>query len=174
MQLGWKVSLFLSAITCLLPLNACRKSPSPPEPEIPPVNPVSINPVSNIAPVPDISWQTIEIHRASQEMALDGFQYGKTTLGWPFEIGAVSSEAYLTTLIRENLLPPEAVKWFDHGWQIANLSDADPGETAFLKVTQSDQSVVIVRKDGQRAVFQDEASAAPSIKEPPREPAWLP
>jgi hypothetical protein len=169
MRLGWKVSLFLSATTCLLPLNACRKTPPPPEPEISPVNPVP-----KPTPGPDISWQTIEIHRASQEMALDGFQYGKTTLGWPFEIGAVSSEAYLTKLIHENLLPPEAGKWFDHGWQVANLSDGDPGETAFLKVTQPDKSVVIVRKDGQRAVFQDEASAAPSIKEPPREPAWLP
>ena len=168
MRLGWKTSLFLSAITCLLSLNACRKAPPQPEPDRPPVNPIS-----NTAPVPDISWQTIEIHRASQEMALDGFQYGKTTLGRPFEIGAVSSEAYLTKLIHESFLPPEAVKWVDHDWQIANLSDADPGETAFLKVTQPDKSVVIVRKDGQRAVFQDAACATASVKEPPREPAWL-
>ena len=171
MRPSWHVSFFFFLTTCLLTSNACRKVPPPPLPPEPDISPVI--PIPDTAPVPDVSWQTIEIHRASQKMALDGFQYGKTTLGWPFEIRATSSQAYLDHLIHENFLPPEAVGWIDHHWRIANLSDSDPGETVFLKVTQQDKSVVLVRKDGQRAVFQDEAAAS-SVKAPPREPAWLP
>ena len=107
-------------------------------------------------------------------MALDGFQFGKNHLGWPCEIGANSAAAYIEKLIREGFLRSEAGEWSDQEWMIANLSDADSGETAFLKLVQPDMTILLVRKDGQWAVFRDETGAAPFAKTPPREPAWLP
>ena len=106
-------------------------------------------------------------------MALDGFQFGKNHLGWPFELHEASTVGYFEKLIREGFLPSEAGEWFKEGWIIANLSDADPGETAFLKLVQPDKTILLVRKDGQWAVFGDGPPAADFVKEPPREPAWL-
>ena len=115
----------------------------------------------------------LEIHHAAQKMALDGFQFGKSHLGWPFEVNEVSAAGYFQKLIREGFLPSEAGEWFKQGWMIANLSDADPGETAFLKLVQPDKTILLVRKDGQWGVFGDDPSAEAFAKEPPREPAWL-
>lgn len=107
-------------------------------------------------------------------MALDGFQFGKNELGWPYEIGAASSSGYFEKMIRERFLPPEAGGWIGASWKIANLSDADPGETAFLEIVQPDSSVLLIRKDGQWAVFRDAKGAAAFAKTPPRDPSWLP
>ena len=106
-------------------------------------------------------------------MALDGFQFGKNELGWPYEVGAVSSSGYFEKMITQGFLPPEATGWIGAACKIANLSDADPGETAFLELVQPDSSVLIIRKDGQWAVFRDETSAAAFAKTPPRDPSWL-
>ena len=125
-------------------------------------------------PAQDCSIKAVAIHHAAQEMALDGFQFGKSHLGWPFEVNAASAVGYFEKLIREGFLPSEAGEWFKQGWMLANLSDADPGETAFLKLLQPDKTILLVRKDGQWAVFGDEPSAAAFVQEPPREPAWLP
>ena len=107
-------------------------------------------------------------------MALDGFQFGKNHLGWPYEISANSAAAYMEKLIREGFLRSEAGEWSDQEWTIANLSDADSGETAFLKLVQPDMTILLVRKDGQWAVFRDETGAAAFAKTPPRKPVWLP
>ena len=107
-------------------------------------------------------------------MALDGFQFGKNELGWPYEVGAVSSSGYFEKMISQGFLPLEATGWIGAACKIANLSDADPGETAFLELVQPDSSVLIIRKDGQWAVFRDETSAAAFAKTPPRDPFWLP
>ena len=171
MRLGWHRLLFLGVVSHgLLSSTACRKSPAP-EPDIPPPNPVS-----NATPTPDISREPLEIHRASQEMALDGFQFGKNHLGWPCEAGAVSSTAYLDALIREGFLDPRTKEKLE-AWsrvKISNLSDADPGETAFLEVWHTDGTIFIIRKDGQWSVFRDEQAASNFAATPPREPAWLP
>jgi hypothetical protein len=87
----------------------------------------------------------IEIHRAAQEMALDGFQYGKNDLGWPFDSGDTSAADYFRKLIRKGFLAPEFSSLVSR-WQIANLSDADPGETVFLGVEQPDSTRLFVRK----------------------------
>jgi len=168
MRLGWPGFLFFAGITCLLG-SACRKSPAPTEPAFP-----TPNPVSHAVPTPDFSHKGVEIHHAAQEMALDGFQFGKSHLGWPFEVNAASAAGYFEKLIREGFLPSKAGEWFKQGWMIANLSDADPGETVFLKLLQPDKKILLVRKDGQWAVFGDETSAAAFVRPPPREPAWLP
>jgi hypothetical protein len=169
MRFGRLEFFFFAGISCLLTVSACRKSPAPTEPDRP-----APNPVSNAVPAPNFSHKAVEFHHAAQEMALDGFQFGKNQLGWPFEVNATSAVGYFEKLSREGFLPSEAGKWFKQGWMIANLSDADPGETTFLKLVQPDKKILFVRKDGQWAVFEDEPSAAAFVKEPPREPAWLP
>lgn len=167
MQFGWLVFPFFAGIF-LLTGSACRESPAPTETGLP-----SPRPVSHAVPDQDFSSKAVEIHHAAQEMALDGFQFGKSHLGWPFEVNEASAVGYFEKLIREGFLPSEAGEWFKQGWTIANLSDADPGETAFLKFLQPDKTTLLVRKDGQWAVFRDEPGAAAFVKEPPREPAWL-
>lgn len=116
----------------------------------------------------------VEMHRAAQEMALDGFQFDKKDLGWPCEIGADSSSGYFEKMIQNGFMRAESTGSTAAPWKIANLSDADPGETAFIKITQPDGGIVIVRKDGQWAVFRDEAASAAFAKAPPRNPTWLP
>jgi len=62
----------------------------------------------------------------------------------------------------------------DQNCKIANLSDADPGETAFLELTQPDKTILLVRKDGQWEIFRSEGESTSFAKMPPREPVWLP
>jgi hypothetical protein len=169
MRLGRLDFFFFAGIFCLLTASACRKSPPPTEADFP-----TPKPVSHDAPAPDFSRQALSIHHAAQEMALDGFQLGKNHLGWPYEISANSAAAYIEKLIREGFLRSEAGEWSDQEWMIANLSDADSGETAFLKLVQPDMTILLVRKDGKWAVFRDETGASPFATTPPREPAWLP
>ncbi|MFM8717429.1 MAG: hypothetical protein ACKOF3_11725 [Spartobacteria bacterium] len=169
MRLARHAVLLCAGITCLMTSSACRKSPAPSLPELP-----TPHPVSNAKPTVDFTRKAIEIHRAAQEMALDGFQFGKNELGWPYEVGAVSSAGYFEKMIGQGFLSPEASGGIGLAWKIANLSDADPGETAFLELVQPDSSVLLIRKDGQWAVFRDETSAADFAKAPPREPFWLP
>jgi len=168
MQLGLLGFLFFAGIF-LLTVSACRESPAPTKIDFP-----SPSPVPNAMLAQDFSSKAVEIHRAAQEMALDGFQFGKSHLGWPFEVNEASVAGFFEKLIREGFLPSESGEWLKQDWMIANLSDADPGETAFLKLLQPDKTILLVRKDGQWAVFGDEPSAAAFVKEPPREPAWLP
>jgi hypothetical protein len=169
MRPRWLGFFFFAGIFCLLTANACRKSPTPIEPDVP-----APNQVSNAVPAPDFSRKALSIHHAAQEMALDGFQFGKNNLGWPYEVGANSAAGYFEKLTREGFLPSEAGEWSDQEWMIANLSDADSGETAFLKLVQPDKAILLVRKDGQWAVFRDENGAAAFAKTPPRDLAWLP
>jgi hypothetical protein len=169
MRLRWLGFLLFVGITCLLTVIAHRKSPSPTEPGSP-----APNPVFHAVPPPHFSRKAVEIHHAAQEMALDGFQFGKNHLGWPFEVNEASAKGYFEKLIREGFLPSQAGEWYKEGWMIANLSDADPGETVFLKLVQPDKSVLLVRKDGRWAIFGDGNSAAAFGVAPPREPAWLP
>ena len=169
MRPGWLGFFFFAGIFCLLTASACRKSPIPTEPDVP-----APNPISNAVSAPDFSRKALSIHHAAQEMALDGFQFGKNHLGWPYEVSANSAAGYFEKLIREGFLPSEAGEWSDQEWMIANLSDADSGETAFLKLVQPDKTILLVRKDGQWAVFRDETGAAAFAKTPSRDPAWLP
>ncbi|MCX6962087.1 MAG: hypothetical protein NTZ08_06520 [Verrucomicrobia bacterium] len=169
MRPGWLGFFFFAGIVCLLTATACRKSQTPTEPDVP-----APNPISNAVSAPDFSRNALSIHHAAQEMALDGFQFGKNHLGWPYEVSANSAAGYFEKLIREGFLPSEAGEWSDQEWMIANLSDADSGETAFLKLVQPDKTILLVRKDGQWAVFRDETGAAAFAKTPSRDPAWLP
>lgn len=80
----------------------------------------------------------------------------------------------METLIREGFLPPEAASWPTSEWTMANLSDTDPAETIFIHIVQSDNTILLIRKDGKRAVFKKDSSEMDSFaKAPDRDPAWL-
>jgi hypothetical protein len=168
MRPWWPHFVFFAGIACCLLSTGCRKSPEPAEPAIPPPDPSSYS-----TPNTDFSSKALEIHHAAQEMALDGFQFGKNNLAWPFDCEAATTAGYFKKLIDEGFLPASSAI-SPEGLRIANLSDSDPGETAFLRVDLPDKSLLFVRKDGKWAAFPDQVSAADFTKAPPREPAWLP
>jgi hypothetical protein len=166
MRLPHHEVLFFAGVSSLFVFTSCREKSPPPEPAL----------LSSPLKAPDeqeLLPMAIEIHRAAQEMALDGFQYGKNDLGWPFDSGDTSSADYFRKLIRNGFLAPEFSSLVSR-WQIANLSDADPGETVFLGVEQPDGTRLFVRKDGKWASFSNEDAAKEFFKVPPRKPAWLP
>jgi len=158
--------LFFAGASSLFVFTSCREKSPPPEPTSSSL-PLKASDELDLLPI------AIEIHRAAQEMALDGFQYGKNDLGWPFDSGDTSSADYFRKLIRKGFLPPEFSSPVSR-WKIANLSDADPGETVFLGVEQPDGTSLFVRKDGKWASFSNEDAAKEFLKMPPRKPAWLP
>jgi hypothetical protein len=53
---------------------------------------------------------------------------------------------------------------------IANLSDSDPGETAFAKI-QFRKKIYFIQKDGSFLSKSNDMQPPPL---PPRDPAWLP
>ena len=73
------------------------------------------------------------LHRASQEMALDGFQFNKPQLGWPFDCRSATTSDYLLHLTENGYLRPDEQPLFSKV-EIANLSDADPAESPFAKI----------------------------------------
>jgi len=75
--------------------------------------------------------------------------------------------------VREGYLEQKNAGEFS-GVEISNLSDSDPGETAFLRVRQDGGKILIVRKDGMEEVFSTKESASQFAPPPPREPEWLP
>jgi hypothetical protein len=113
-----------------------------------------------------------EFHSGAQEMALDGFQFGKGELGWPFDSGAPTTAAYLELLEKNNRLQPATAERLAR-ISIANLSDSDPGETAFASLP-AEGGILVIRKDGQSRTFPNLDASASFAPPPPRTPAWLP
>jgi hypothetical protein len=103
------------------------------------------------------------LHHAAQEMALDGFQFDRPELGWPFDRGSSSTADHLQSLVQHSYLDAADITHFAE-IQIANLSDSDPGETAFAILPHKGK-IHTIRKDG--VVDSDSLP-------PPRDPAWLP
>lgn len=112
---------------------------------------------------PEAILQTL--HHAAQEMALDGFQFDKPELAWPYDCGATNAPEYLRLLVEKGYLAAQDLDCFKNTG-IANLGDSDPGETVFAKFSEG-QKVLFIRKDGR---FEN----GPPSPTPPREPAWLP
>jgi hypothetical protein len=106
-------------------------------------------------------------------MALDGFQYGKKNHAWPFDAGATSAAGYLALLVRNNYLSPTDAARFT-GLLVSNLSDSDPGQTAFLRSAPGTIPIVVVRKDGKIQSVATPAECDAFAPPPPRDPAWLP
>jgi hypothetical protein len=127
--------------------------------------------VESEPPSPDLRDAALALHRAATDAAWTAFSQGQAGLGWPLESGAPTAAAYLEMLgeygapLAELPLPEIS---------IANLSDSDPGETAFLKINTPARGMLVVRKDGAVAVFGSDAEIRSFAPLPPREPAWLP
>jgi hypothetical protein len=153
----------LAALACAAVLPACEKKSPPPEP-----TPPSTTATPRDTP-PDRVTETspaallATLHHAAQEMALDGFQFDRPALGWPFDRRSASTSAHLQTLVDHGYLDAADLVHFAD-IDIANLSDSDPGDTAFAKLTRQGAAHTI-RKDG----LVDSNSI-----EPPRTPTWLP
>ena len=114
-----------------------------------------------------------KLHHAAQEMALDGFQFDKKALGWPHDAGMKSAARFLDLLVKNNYLTADDAVAAS-GLAISNLSDADPGETAFLRSSPGASPIVVVRKDGRIESFADPAAGDAFAPPPPRQPSWLP
>lgn len=153
-------------------LPACKKTPPAPPPA--PQSPPTVPSFPREAPPERVEEKTPEailgtLRHAALEMALDGFQFDKAELGWPFDCKAATVSAYLGLLADKGYLAPQDLGHF-RGVEISNLSDSDPGETAFAKITLRNQ-IHLIRKDGRIATTEDQRNLSPT---PPREPAWLP
>lgn len=118
----------------------------------------------------DLHKAALGIHRAASDLAWQAFSRGTTAAGWPAESAAGSAAAYLDLLKQADpaLRPPAA------GLSVANLSDSDPAETAFLMITDTAAGTLVIRKDGEMQVFTNPEQAADFAPPPPREPPWLP
>jgi len=160
--------LVLAAV-CAFP--ACRRQQTPESPgDQKPTAPIKTP--ARAAKAPAFPSAT-KLHHAAQEMALDGFQFDKKNLGWPYDAGRKSAADFLALLVENNYLTAAdaaAVAEF----AISNLSDSDPGETAFLRSASGVFPIVVVRKDGRIESFADSAAGDIFAPPPPREPAWLP
>ena len=159
-----RTSLLLSVIAVMA---GCEKKQTPPPP------PPEALSFPRVAPPDRVEGKTPEailstLHHAAQEMALDGFQFDKAELGWPFDCGAPNSSAYLQSLAENGYLSPQDLGLFSEV-EIANLSDSDPGETAFAKISRQNK-IHLLRKDGSLSAEKPEATLSPL---PARNPPWL-
>lgn len=152
----------LAALVCAVAISACENKQPPPEPpaqtekttlrETPPDRVTETSPAAILA----------TLHHAAQEMALDGFQFDRPELGWPFDRRSPSASAHIQALIEHGYLASSDLSHFAE-IEISNLSDSDPGETAFAKISRKGKTHTI-RKDGK----VDSESTPPQ-----HDPAWL-
>lgn len=162
----WKIPGLTLLTAALVLLSACeKKDPAPPAgaPAFP--GQIATGPLGNRTPGALLQ----ALHHAAQEMALDGFQFDQAELGWPFDCRASNSTAYLRLLVEKGYLAAQDLDFF-RDIEIANLSDSDPGETAFAKIQLRNKSHFI-QKDGTLLSASD-ATQPPHF--PSRDPAWLP
>lgn len=162
----WKsqgITLLAGLLVCLA---ACEKKQPAPPPEKP-VLPREAPPERVGKKSPEAILQTL--HHAAQEMALDGFQFDKPELGWPSDCRASTSSGYLRLLADKGYLAPQDLELFSEV-DIANLSDSDPGETAFAKI-KFRKKIHFIQKDGSLLSESNDMQPPPL---PPRDPVWLP
>ncbi len=134
---------------------ACEKKSPPPDP----ASPESRQPGPLGANSPEALLQAL--HHASQEMALDGFQFDKPGLGWPRDRGSQSASGHLQALASHGYLSADDLPLFAE-IDIANLGDSNPGESAFAQI-QTRGETLVIHKNGQ-------LSTAAATGETP----WLP
>lgn len=161
----WKIASTPLLATAIAFVTACEeKQPAPAIPSPTPSFPREAPPERVGKKSPEAILQTL--HRASQEMALDGFQFDKPQLGWPFDCRSTSTSDYLRRLTENGYLGVDDLSLFFEV-EIANLSDADPAESPFAKIHQ-DKKNLFIRKDGLVV------TELPQAQHSPRDPAWLP
>ena len=171
----------LIAVLCVLPACNRRPPPAAPAEQIIRQDPIKGDrPAKLSVPGPaatfskSADFQLLEkLHHAAQEMALDGFQFDKNALGWPHDAKVKSSAEFVALLVRNNYLTAGDAAAAGR-CLVSNLSDSDPGETAFVRSSPGSFPTVIVRKDGKMQRFTSAAAADAFAPPPPREPSWLP
>lgn len=119
---------------------ACEKKSPPPDPAAP----GSRHPGSAPDSPPEALLRAL--HHASQEMALDGFQFDKPDLGWPRDRGSQSASGHLRALASHGYLSDDDLPLFAP-IDIANLSDSNPGESVFAKI-QTRGEILVIHKNG--------------------------
>jgi len=162
----WKsqgITLLAGLLVCLASCE--KKQPAPPPEKL--VFPREVPPERIGKSSPEAILQTL--HHGAQEMALDGFQFDKPELGWPFDCRASNSSGYLRLLADKGYLAQQDLELLSEV-DIANLSDSDPGETTFAKI-QHRRKIYFIRKDGS---LLSESTGMPPTPSPSRDPAWLP
>jgi hypothetical protein len=161
---NWNIARLTLLVAAMALIPACDKKPTPQPPASPtPSSPGEAPPERITKKTPEAILQAL--HHAAQEMALDGFQFDKPDLGWPFDCCAASASSYLALLADKGYLAKEDLPLFSEV-EIANLSDSDPGDSAFALIHQGKKFLVIL-KDGR-------ISSAAEKPKSSRDPAWLP
>lgn len=161
----WKIASTALLAMAIAFITACEENqPAPAIPSPTPSFPREAPPERVGKKSPEAILQTL--HRASQEMALDGFQFDKPQLGWPFDCRSTSTSDYLRLLTENGYLRADDLPLFSEV-EIANLSDADPAESPFAKIHQG-KKTFFIRKDGLVV------TELPQAQTPKRQPGWLP
>jgi hypothetical protein len=161
---NWNIARLTLLVAAMALIPACDKKPTPQPPASPtPSSPGEAPPERITKKTPEAILQAL--HQAAQEMALDGFQFDKPDLGWPFDCRATTSSGYLSLLADKGSLAKEDLPLFSEV-EIANLSDSDPGDSAFA-VIQQGKTFLAILKDGRISSAAEKPKSA-------RDPAWLP
>lgn len=151
--------VFLGAVALVF-LGGCK-----PEVVSPKTDPVQVEAVGRDP--------LLVIQEAAQQMAWDGFAFARPGHGWPADAGVETGAGYVRLLVERGYL--QAIPSIEGKLEVANLSDSDPGETAFLCLkSPSDGTIRILRKDGRCGVFMSGAEAESFASPPEAEPQWLP
>ena len=115
-----------------------------------------------------------QLHLALQTAALDRKSSGRKDIGWPADIGATSAAAVRRMLVSNRYLTDEDLTRINfEQFLIGNVSERDSSDTILLKIpsTSPDMPVVIFLKGGDGAVLK--STSGYSVKDPPRNPAFL-
>jgi hypothetical protein len=159
-------SIALAVVLCTLAVS-CRPAPTTPSGE----NPSGEKPSQGRPADQAANSPLSPLHLAAEEAALDAFQFGKKTAGWPGDTDAKSGADYFALLLAngylKSSLPAGSV-------QVANAREEDPLATALFAQVQPSGRVLIIRKDGKAETFSSQADADRFAPPPPRDPAWLP
>ncbi len=159
-------SIALAVVLCTLAVS-CRPAPTTPSGE----NPSGEKPSQGRPADQAANSPLSPLHLAAEEAALDAFQFGKKTAGWPGDTPAKSGAEYLSILAAAGYLkdsnPPANVR-------VANVREEDPLTTALFAQVPPSGRILIIRKDGKAESFPSQVEADRFAPPPPRDPAWLP
>jgi len=114
-----------------------------------------------------------QIHSVMVQAQLDGTTTGDPKLGWPASAKIKTKAALKQMLVNEQYITASDLDrlGFDN-ISVANVSDADPADTIFLKaISPEGKSITIMRKSGDGAIYRPGQNI--SAPEPPRSPAFL-
>jgi hypothetical protein len=139
--------------------------------------------------IQDLSKRAQKIWQLAAHAALDSVTTGDAAIGWPANVGAKSSNEFYENLRRNGYVTVEDLeKMFPVGFWVANVSEADPGETLFLASRNVSPSfeiediepfgpyAIVMNKAGEVRVFHasEQQAMMQFIKLPDRWPRTLP